>query len=86
MGDRGTTVEIRVELKRGILDAEADSIEKSLHLLGLGGLTEVRTARIFSLTFEGLSEAEARERAQRAVDQLLANPVIHHVEMSARPA
>jgi phosphoribosylformylglycinamidine synthase PurS subunit len=86
MGEQGTTVEIRVELKRGILDAEADSIEKSLHLLGLSGLTEVHTARIFSLTFRGVSEPEARERAQRAVDQLLANPVIHHVEFSARPS
>jgi phosphoribosylformylglycinamidine synthase PurS subunit len=86
MGERETTVEVRVELKRGILDAEADSIEKSLRLLGLAGLTEVRTARIFSLAFEGVSESEARERAQRAVEQLLANPVIHHVELSVRPA
>jgi phosphoribosylformylglycinamidine synthase PurS subunit len=73
------TVEVRVELKPGIADAEADNIEKSLRLLGLSGLKGVRTARIFALTFEGLSEEEARERAARAVDQLLANPVIHRV-------
>ena len=84
MPDGSITIEVRVQLKPGIQDAEAESIEKSLHLLGLGGLAGVRTARVFSLVFRDVSEDQARERAQRAVDQLLANPVIHHVEMTLR--
>jgi len=80
------TVEVRVALKTGILDAEAESIEKSLKLLGLAELTGVHTARVYVLTFTGLSEEEARRRAQRAIDQLLANPVIHRVELATRSA
>ena len=80
---RRSRVEVRVELKPGILDAEAESILKSLRLLGLASLDGVSTARIYELDFSGLTEAEARARAQEAVDRLLANPVIHRV--SIRP-
>jgi phosphoribosylformylglycinamidine synthase PurS subunit len=75
----GAAVEVRVELKPGVFDAEADSIAKSLKLLGIEGLSEVGTARLYRLTFSGASPEEARARAERAVDRLLANPVIHRV-------
>jgi phosphoribosylformylglycinamidine synthase PurS subunit len=78
------TVDVRVELKPGILDAEADSIEKSLRLLGLRELASVRTARIYELTFTGVDAAQARALAERAVDRLLANPVIHRVQVTER--
>jgi phosphoribosylformylglycinamidine synthase PurS subunit len=81
---RSARFEIRVELKAGVLDAEADSIEKSLGLLGIPGVAHVATARIYDIEFHGLSAAEARRRAQEAVDRLLANPVIHRV--TVRPA
>lgn len=79
-----TTIEVRVELKPGVMDAEADNIEKSLRLLGIPEVDSVRVARLYSLTFAGLDERAATERAKRAVDQLLANPVIHRVEMRTR--
>ncbi|HTT14220.1 MAG TPA: phosphoribosylformylglycinamidine synthase subunit PurS [Thermoplasmata archaeon] len=77
-------IEVRVELKPGVLDAEAESIEKSLSLLGIRDVTRVATARIYDLEFRGVSSAEARRRADEAVARLLANPVIHRV--SVRPA
>jgi phosphoribosylformylglycinamidine synthase PurS subunit len=82
---RKNRVEVRVELKAGILDAEAESVEKSLRLLGLPELTHVTTARIYDLEFDGLTEAAARARAQQAVDRLLANPVIHRVTIRPVP-
>jgi phosphoribosylformylglycinamidine synthase PurS subunit len=81
---RTSRVEVRVELKPGIMDAEAESVEKSLRLLGLPELSHVTTARIYDLEFEGLTPTAARARAQEAVDRLLANPVIHRVTI--RPA
>ncbi len=78
------TVEVRVTLKPGVLDAEAENIEKSLALLGLRPTPQVRTARIYDLVFEGLSPEDARTRAQEAVDLLLANPVIHAVTIVPR--
>lgn len=72
-------VEVRVELKPGILDAEALSIEKSLGLLGISSVHRVTTARVYDLEFSSVSEEEAKRLADEAVDRLLANPVIHRV-------
>ena len=77
-------VDVRVQLKTGVFDAEAESIATSLGLLGVDGLASVGTARVYTLTFRGLDPAEAERRARRAVDQLLANPVIHTVELAVR--
>ena len=77
----GATVEVRVELKPGVLDAEAESIQKSLGLLGIGHLTAVRTARVYTLVFHGVNPRAAEKLAAEAVDRLLANPVIHQVRV-----
>jgi phosphoribosylformylglycinamidine synthase PurS subunit len=81
--DRSGTVriEVRVELKPGVVDAEADSIERSLGLLGIKGVRRVRTARIYDLEFERVSPSEGERLAREAVDRLLANPVIHRVDI-----
>ncbi len=76
---RPVRVEVRVELKPGILDAEAESIQKSLGLLGIPSVARVTTARIYDLEFTGVSESEATRLANEAVERLLANPVIHRV-------
>jgi phosphoribosylformylglycinamidine synthase PurS subunit len=74
-------VEVRVQLKPGVFDAEADSVARSLGLLGVEAISGVETARLYRLTFHGVGPAEAARRAQLAVDRLLANPVIHRVEL-----
>ena len=76
---RTTDVEVRIELKPGVIDAEAESVEKSLGLLGIAPVPRVSTARIFVLRFPGVSRREARRLAEEAVERLLANPVIHRV-------
>ncbi len=78
-------VEVRVELKPEVADAEAESVARSLALLGVGGLRSVHLARIFTLEFEGLGADEARARAQIAVDRLLGNPVVHRVQIRLLP-
>ena len=72
-------VEVRVELKDGVLDAEALSVEKSLGLLGIPSVHRVTTARIYDLEFSNVSLGEAERLANAAVERLLANPVIHRV-------
>ncbi|HUI38266.1 MAG TPA: phosphoribosylformylglycinamidine synthase subunit PurS [Thermoplasmata archaeon] len=76
------TVEVRVELKPGVFDAEADSVRKSLGLLGISHVVAVSTARVYRISFEAVDPAEAEGLAARAVDRLLANPVIHRVTVS----
>ncbi|HYB63005.1 MAG TPA: phosphoribosylformylglycinamidine synthase subunit PurS [Thermoplasmata archaeon] len=78
-------VEVRVELKPEVADAEAESVARSLGLLGIGSLRKVRIARLFELEFEGVDAAEADRRAREAVERLLANPVIHRVAIRPAP-
>ncbi len=83
-GASGPTVriEVRVELKPEVADAEAESIAKALELLGIRSLRQLRLARVFELEFDGEDRAKAEAEAQRAVERLLANPVIHRVRIS----
>ena len=76
---------MRVELKPEVADAEAESVARSLGLLGIGSLRKVRIARLFELEFEGVDAAEADRRAREAVERLLANPVIHRVAIRPAP-
>lgn len=76
---RPIRVEVRVELKPGVVDPEAESIQKALGLLGIPAVQRVGTARIYDLEFSGVGAAEARRLAGEAVERLLANPVIHRV-------
>jgi phosphoribosylformylglycinamidine synthase PurS subunit len=79
-------IEVRVELKPGVLDAEAESIEKSLGLLGVAHVRHVATARVYDLEFSDVSASEARRLADAAVERLLANPVIHRVSVVPVPS
>lgn len=80
------TIEVRVALKPGVMDAEAENVEKSLALLGLRPSPTVRTARIFELTFDDVAVEVAEARAREAVERLLANPVVHQVALRRVPA
>jgi phosphoribosylformylglycinamidine synthase PurS subunit len=81
-GPGSVTVEVRVALKDGISDAESENIQKSLMLLGIPEVLHVSTARLYLLQFSGSDAGRAEELARRAVDRLLANPVIHRVTMT----
>ena len=83
---RHPIVEVRVELKPGILDAEAESVQKSLGLLGIAPVTSVRTAKVFRLEFGDVPHDRAEALAREAVERLLANPVIHRVSVVRVPA
>ncbi|HEY6238982.1 MAG TPA: phosphoribosylformylglycinamidine synthase subunit PurS [Thermoplasmata archaeon] len=82
---RRPVVEVRVELKAGVMDAEAESVQKSLGLLGIQPITAVRTAKVFTLEFGEVDRDRAKELAREAVDRLLANPVIHRVSVAVLP-
>ena len=81
----GRTVEVRVELKPGVLDAEATSTARALEMLGIRGISEVRIAKIYELRVSGVDSKEALHRASESVERLLANPVIHQVSVRELP-
>lgn len=69
-------VEVRVSLKRGVLDAEGASTMRAMEILGFKDVRKVNVAKTFVLEFEG-GEAVAKARAEEVCKVLLANPVIH---------
>ncbi len=68
-------VEVRVSLKKGALDAEGETVQKSLGLLGYP-VRKVQTVKVYRLTVDAASNREARELVESASKRLLANPVI----------
>ena len=52
------TVEVRVELKHGVLDAEGETVQKSLGLLGFD-VERVETVKVYKVTVKAESEDEA---------------------------
>ena len=81
-GHRTLRIEIRVELKPGVMDPEAETVEKSLALLGISPVSRVTTARVYVLEFTQVERTRADALAREAVDRLLANPVIHRVTVT----
>ncbi len=73
--------EVRVELKKGILDAEAIVTKKSLELLGFRNISDVKTAKIFSIDLSAASKEDAEAEADEMCKKLLANPVINNYKI-----
>jgi phosphoribosylformylglycinamidine synthase len=73
-------VEVRVSLKKGMLDAEGETIAKSLSLLGFG-VKKCETVKDYVLSIEAKSQKDAIEQAKGACEKLLANPVIQDYEV-----
>ena len=69
-------VEVRISLKRGVLDAEGASTLKAMEILGFRDVRRVNVAKTFVLELEG-AEPSVRARAEEVCKALLANPVIH---------
>lgn len=70
-----------MELKPGVLDAEAASTARALELLGIPGIEGIRIAKVYEISFQGMDPKEALQRASESVERLLANPVIHKVSI-----
>lgn len=67
--------EVKINLKHGVLDAEGETIEKSLKLLGYD-VKKVETIKCYRITIEAKTEKEAISRLEDSCKKLLANPVI----------
>jgi phosphoribosylformylglycinamidine synthase PurS subunit len=68
-------LEVRVELKKGALDAEGETVEKSLNLLGYP-VRKVDTIKVYRMVVDAADEDEAVKKVSEASKRLLANPVI----------
>lgn len=74
-------VEVRVQLKRDVLDPQGEAIKRVLSGLGFTDVGEVRVGKLMVLDVAGDDPAVVKSRVEAACRELLANPVIEDFEV-----
>ncbi|GBQ91676.1 phosphoribosyl formylglycinamidine synthase [Gluconacetobacter johannae DSM 13595] len=69
-------VRVTVMLKDGVLDPQGKAVAHALHVLGFGGVGDVRIGRVIELELDETDPVQAREKADAMARGLLANLVI----------
>ncbi|HIE41426.1 MAG TPA: phosphoribosylformylglycinamidine synthase subunit PurS [Candidatus Aenigmarchaeota archaeon] len=77
-------VDIKIALKKGVADPEGENVKKTLNLLGLEGIEEVHTAKLYTVEIEAESREKAEAEATVICEKLLANPVINTYTIKIR--
>ncbi|WP_336327624.1 phosphoribosylformylglycinamidine synthase subunit PurS [Halovenus sp. HT40] len=75
------TATITVRLKRGVLDPEAETTQRSLERLGFE-LEDLRSADHFEIDIDAADREEAENRVTEMTERLLANPTLHDYEIT----
>lgn len=70
------TADIDVMPLKALLDPQGKAVSNSMKNIGLPEITNVRIGKHITLEVEAGSEAEAREKVQKACEQLLANQIM----------
>ncbi|WP_138798156.1 phosphoribosylformylglycinamidine synthase subunit PurS [Halostella sp. PRR32] len=75
------TATVTVRLKRGVLDPEAETTQRSLERLGFE-LEDLRSADRFEIDVDAESAEDATDRVDEMAERLLANPTIHDYDIT----
>ena len=68
--------EIKVLLKKSVLDPQGQAVEKALGSLGYGNVQDVRIGKYLEVSFAAGSRHEAEAQLREMSERLLTNPVI----------
>lgn len=74
-------VEVRVQLKKEVLDPQGEAIRRVLAGLGFAEVTGVRVGKLILLEVDGNDAAAVRARIEEAGREILSNPVIEDFEV-----
>jgi len=74
-------VEVKISLKKGMLNPESTTIERALDLLGYK-VENTDTIDIITFQMEEKKEEKALEEVENMCQRLLCNPVIHDYEIN----
>ena len=74
-------VQIKVMPLKDLLDPQGKAVLGGLHNLGMTGVKDVRVGKHIRLQIEAANEAAAKEIAETASKQLLANAVMEYFEV-----
>ncbi len=67
---------VLVSLKTSVFDPQGRTTLEALHGLGYKTITDLRQGKSFLLTFDGITEDEAKKQAEEMASKVLSNPVI----------
>ena len=74
-------VQIKVMPLKDLLDPQGKAVLGGLDNLGMTGVQDVRVGKHITLQIDAANEAAAREMAENACKQLLANAVMEYFEI-----
>jgi phosphoribosylformylglycinamidine synthase len=74
-------VQIKVMPLKDLLDPQGKAVLGGLHNLGMTGVKDVRVGKHITVQIEAANEAAAKEIAETASKQLLANAVMEYFEI-----
>ncbi len=74
---------VTITLKKTIMDAQGQTVEKALHNLGYEGVQNLRIGKYIEMELNGAPAAELPAQVDEMCRRLLANPIIEdfHVEI-----
>jgi phosphoribosylformylglycinamidine synthase len=73
--------EVRISLKKGMLNPEASTIQRALALLDYQ-VQDTKTLEIITFSLEAKSSEEAQEEVDQMCQRLLCNPIIHDYQIT----
>lgn len=76
--------EVRISLKKGMLNPEASTIQRALALLDYQ-VEDTKTLEIIKFSLEANSPDEAQKEVDQMCQRLLCNPIIHDYQIKVRP-
>ena len=76
-----TNIEVRVGLKKGMVDPEGANVKKALKLLGFDNVDAVESVKFYKITID-MDEKSALKEAEKMCQRLLANPVVHEYSIT----
>lgn len=76
MTERAYAVRIAIRLDEAVNDPQGTTVRDALRALGHADVREVRVGKVIDLVIDAADPGEARARADRMCQELLANPVI----------
>ena len=69
---------VYVKLKDGVLDPQGSTIERALSQMGYQGIKQIRSGKIFEISFREDGERKPEELIDEICRKLLTNPVIEN--------
>ena len=74
------TAEVKVTLRKAVLDPQGKAVLGALHSIGFIGVTDVRVGKDIRLTLDAPSRQEAEAQVREMGRRILSNPVIEDFE------